>query len=47
MIPEVRPARHIRYLIKNRADLGDADDVEKIADSAMATSTQEHESDVH
>lgn len=41
MPPEVRRAKHIRYLMSDRAEIGDAEDAEAIASETLDESTDE------
>lgn len=43
MPPDVRRAKHIRYLIIERADWGDANDAADVADIAMSIATVHEE----
>lgn len=42
MSPNVRCVKHIRYLIKERSDIGDVEDVKEILDSATKAATVDH-----
>lgn len=45
MPPFVSRAEHIKYLIKERAEMGDEEDAAEIADSAMKCTTHYEETD--
>lgn len=45
MTADGRKAKHIKYMIRERADMGDADDAFEIADSANHSASQDIESD--